>query len=402
MKEGRPLRIMIATGIFWPSVGGPAQQTELYRRAFEREGHIVRIVTYAIAGSDREDGSVSYLDGSRSTNPLSKLVRQFALLCRLWQIFSRFRPDVVHSQTASGPLPFLVGLVARIRGVPSWVKIANDPEFDHSGRAGLSSNDIVATRRPRRTAAQIANAALTRTMLKLYRFVWVTTPTLADRMNERWNVSRSRIYVESNRFDFHKLSDVAEARKLRCVARPTSLLIVSRLEPIKGIDIALEAIALVEESVTLRVLGDGSPENRAFLEDFSRELGLENRVHWLGAVEPDYVADHFRDADILIVPSRFEAFGNVIVEAMAAGTPVIASDVGGIPFVTQGDTCATLVPPDNPAELADAIEWLLRHDDIRQQRIEAGRRRVRDFSIEAGVDRWADLFEANLKARACP
>ena len=398
MTGKRSLNILIATGVFWPAVGGPAQQTELYRRAFERAGHTVKVVTYAMPGSHQNSRSVEYLDAFRATNQYSKVIRQIRLFRAIWQIFSEVRPDVVHSQTASGPLPLLIGLVARIRGVPSWVKIANDPEFDQDGRAGLASGDILAAKRQGRTFKRIVNSVLTRAMLSLFRFVWVTTPTLAQRMSERWDVSRSRIHIESNRFNLEPLANVAATRDDRSIHRAASLLIVSRLEPIKGIDVALRALALLDEGVTLRVIGDGLPHNRAYLENLSLELGLASRVYWMGAVEPEKVSDYFIEADMLLVPSRFEAFGNVIVEAMAAGAPVVASDIGGIPYVTNGKACASLVPPENPEKLAEAIEYLLRNDEARQAKVEAGKRRATNFSIEAGVDRWIEVFTANLKA----
>lgn len=392
MTQERNFRILIATGVFWPAVGGPAQQAELYRQAFAQSGHAVRIVTYGTDEAQRDDPTTSYLDAGVPSGMVPKLSRHFRVLLQIWRVFAEFRPDAVHMQTASGTLPVLIGLVARLKGVPAWVKIANDPEIDLSGHMGLAAAAL--TRPSGLARGHFATRALAKVVMKVYPAVWVTTPVLADRMVQRWGVNRDRLYIESNRFDLDRLDKIALARQLRPRSSNTSLLIISRLEHIKGIDVAIRALSLLDNQITLRIIGDGTASYRAMLHDLAKRLGVERQICWVGGVPPADLPDHLKDADILLVPSRFEAFGNVIVEGMAAGVPVVATDVGGIPYVTQNARCATLVAPESPEQLASAVTTLLEDAVARRNQVLNGRERAKAFSITAGVDRWINQIKA--------
>src|SRR5919204_20259 len=125
------------------------------------------------------------------------------------------------------------------------------------------------------------------------------------------------------------------------------VLCVCRLEPQKGVDLAVRALASVADAV-LVVLGEG-PE-RPRLEALARELGVEERVHLAGRV-PD-VAAWLRRTTLLVHPVRWEGFGLAVLEAMLAGLPVVASRVSPLPeLVADGET-GVLVPPDDSDALA--------------------------------------------------
>ena len=139
------------------------------------------------------------------------------------------------------------------------------------------------------------------------------------------------------------------------------LLFVGRLVSVKGADLAIEALRRLRErgvETTLTICGDG-PERDA-LEQQVREAGLEDAVTFEGWTEPDELAAHYRRARLLLVPSRYEPFGIVALEAIAGGCPVVAAETGGLPEAV-GD-CGILVAPDDPGALADAAERALRSD----------------------------------------
>jgi glycosyltransferase involved in cell wall biosynthesis len=139
------------------------------------------------------------------------------------------------------------------------------------------------------------------------------------------------------------------------------LLFVGRLVSVKGADLAIEALKRLRErgvKTTLTICGDG-PERDA-LEQQVRDADLEDSVTFEGWTEPDELAAHYRRAELFLVPSRYEPFGIVALEAIASGCPVVAAETGGLPEAV-GD-CGILVAPDNPGALADAAERALRSD----------------------------------------
>jgi glycosyltransferase involved in cell wall biosynthesis len=174
------------------------------------------------------------------------------------------------------------------------------------------------------------------------------------------------------------------------------LLCVSRLEPQKGIETALTALAQLPDDVVLVVLGEGP--QRAELEALARELGVAERARFPGRVGD--VAALLRDAELLVHPARWEGFGLAILEAMLCSLPVVASRVSSLPeLVADGET-GILVPPDDPAALATALGILL---EDRAQAVamgEAGERRAREqFSVARMAERTAALYGEAMAAR---
>src|SRR5439155_20168115 len=126
--------------------------------------------------------------------------------------------------------------------------------------------------------------------------------------------------------------------------------------------VALEAVAQVPE-VELALAGDG--DERAALEAQAHGLGLDGRVRFLGSLPRDEVLALLRRADAVLLSSAWENFPHTLVEALAVGTPAIATDVGGVAeIVTDGEN-GLLVPPGDPATLAAAIRRFLGDEALR-------------------------------------
>lgn len=165
-----------------------------------------------------------------------------------------------------------------------------------------------------------------------------------------------------------------------------TLLAVARLVPQKGLDVLIEAMKAVGEAVPnarLLIAGDG-PE-RSALERLARELGVEDRVSLLG--HRGDIAPLMRRAWLLVHPARWEGFGLVLLEAMRAGLPIVATNVSAIPEIVVAGVTGRLVPPDEPNLLAEAVIEALNDERFRRQ---AGAR---------GHERLVERFSAERMAR---
>jgi len=171
-------------------------------------------------------------------------------------------------------------------------------------------------------------------------------------------------------------------------------------EPKKGLGVLLQALAILLKHHRhvpwqLLIVGDGPSRNS--LSAQCAQLGIEDHVVFAG--ERQDVPQILSNLDIFVLPSRYEGFGIAIIEAMAAGLPVIASAVGGIPEVVVHGQTGWLVPPGDPAALAQAIAQCAASPE---QRSECGRRgyeRVkRSFTIESAARRHEELYERLLTA----
>ncbi len=162
-----------------------------------------------------------------------------------------------------------------------------------------------------------------------------------------------------------------------------------RLHPNKGFDILIRALAQVPEA-HLCIAGSGPIGDD--LRRLADEIGVGDRITWLGWV--DGLAAYYRTADVFVCSSRHEPLGNVVVEAWAAGCPVVAVAAQGPAELIEDGVSGVLTPLEDHAGLADAIVTVLAQRDLAQSLLESGRRRYLDgFTRDAVVDRYLAFFE---------
>lgn len=192
---------------------------------------------------------------------------------------------------------------------------------------------------------------------------------------------------------------------------PLEVLFVGRCEARKGIETLLRAvprIAAEVRDVRFTIVGDdtvASPRGSTYRDEFmSSWAGCEfgSLVTFEGVLDDVEVNQRYRRADVAVVPSLFESFGLVAVEAMRVGTPVVASDTSGLREVVGGDGAGVLVPPDDPQLLADAVVQLLRDPHRRARLGRAGYERyVGRYTAERMVDELERFFDdLSLRVRA--
>jgi glycosyltransferase involved in cell wall biosynthesis len=168
---------------------------------------------------------------------------------------------------------------------------------------------------------------------------------------------------------------------------------VGTLRRVKGQDVLLEAFARLRESfpsARLRLVGDGN--DRDALTARAERLGVRDRVVFCGWCDREEVRRLLKTSTVFAYPSRSEGFGLALLEAMAAGLPVVATRVGGIPDVVASSNSAQLVPPESPGALADALAGLLSDSDRRRRMGRDAAGRAQEFRWSHTVDQYDDLF----------
>ena len=185
------------------------------------------------------------------------------------------------------------------------------------------------------------------------------------------------------------------------------ILFVGRIEPLKGLDSLLEAVALMEKrgliakhSIHLMVIGgepDASPEQLSAemsrLQMLSRNLGIHERVTFLGKRAQDTLQYYYSAAEVVVMPSHYESFGLVALEAMACGTPVVASGTGGLVFLVRDGETGLHVPTADPAALADKLQLLLEDDHLLKRMGRQAMEYARGFGWPGVADRVIGVYE---------
>jgi D-inositol-3-phosphate glycosyltransferase len=189
-----------------------------------------------------------------------------------------------------------------------------------------------------------------------------------------------------------------------------TLLFVGRIEPLKGIDTLIEAIVLLRDQgeferypFCLAVIG-GEPEinqdsmsaEMARLQELRAKFGLTNLITFLGKRDQDTLPYYYSAAEAVVVPSQYESFGMVALEAMACGTPVVASQVGGLAFLVQDGVTGYTVPTSDPHALADRLLSLIKDPDLRDRMGKQAAEFAKDYSWQTIAQRILNLYNQTI------
>jgi D-inositol-3-phosphate glycosyltransferase len=234
-----------------------------------------------------------------------------------------------------------------------------------------------------------------------------------------YQANPNKIRVIPPGVDLKRFAPIAPAVAKALLGIPESenlLLFVGRIEPLKGIRTLIQAVALIHHDGILKqyphylaVIG-GDPniseaqENSemARLQALCRELDLGELVLFLGKRSQDTLPLYYSAASVLVMPSHYESFGMVALEAMACGTPVVASQVGGLAFLVQNGQTGFVVPDGDPLALAEKLTRIITQPELRERLGQQAAAYARSYDWEIIADQMLDLYQDALSARGQP
>jgi len=185
------------------------------------------------------------------------------------------------------------------------------------------------------------------------------------------------------------------------------LLFVGRIEPLKGLDTLIEALSILQDrdqldqrSMCLTVIG-GDPESiaedttaeMARLQEMTGRFGLGGMITFLGKRSQDTLPYYYSAAEAVVVPSQYESFGMVALEAMACGTPVVASQVGGLAYLVQDGETGFTVPTSDPSALADRLMVLIEDHELSQRLGRQAAEFAKEYSWNIIARRIVSVYE---------
>ena len=341
-------------------VGGSERQLVGLAIALQEAGQDVRVITtnsggpLAVALLDAGVPLV-YVGDAGSCNPPGRLATAVKGVARLYGLWHRDRPDAVQAwlpaaQVIALPLAAIMRIPVRVMSVRS---MSGPVKFTRASRLAV------------RLAARSSTA--------------IFSNALASLQDAGWPLGCKPSYVVPN-------GVAIPQERSRGIRELSQAIVVANLTSIKGHDLLLDALSLTTSPDRILLVGDGPERTR--LEDRVSKVGLEGRVTFLGSSE--VVLDHLLASDFLIHPSPSEGSPNAVLEAMAAGLPIVALRVGGIPEIVQHGQTGILVPADRPRLLAEAVEWVAENREWRRLAGERARSAMQARS-------WERAAELNLK-----
>ena len=369
------MNVLVVSGIWPPDVGGPASHAPDVAAFLAARGHRVAVLTTATAQPAAESFPVHWV--SRSIPKGAIHVRTGLEAARLAR-----QSDVVYTtgmfgRSAGG---------ATLARTPYVIKLTADPAFERARRRGMVGGDVEQFQHARVGPAIRALRLARDAELRGAAHVFTPSAWLRD-LAVGWGVAPERVSVLPN--PAPALPELAPRDELRAsfgMNGPT-LAFAGRLTAQKSLEVALAAVD--DAGVSLVVAGDGDERPR-----LERVAGP--RVRFIGAQPRERVVELFRAADATILSSSWENFPHTVVEALAVGTPVLATTTGGVAEVVTDGLNGLLVPVGDTAGLAAAIG---RYFDDAQLR-ERLRANAESSVVEYAPERVFGRLEETLRAVA--
>jgi glycosyltransferase involved in cell wall biosynthesis len=354
----RPRRIVQVSAYYPPHLGGQEFVVEQLSQALARAGTDVTVV------SSRLPTRISRADAIAVKRLWAREVAHTPVMPGLpIALLLRARGALFHLHLGQAFVPEIVGLVCGLLRRPylSHVHLMVRP----SGRLGrllpIYQRGVLGVVLRRSAAVVCLTEDMRRRVIRTFSVVPDKAIVIANGVDESWFVSHQR------------------------AAKPGDILFVGRLTAQKNLDVVIRAMAELPEA-RLTVIGDG--EDQSALERLVSKLGLYN-VNFVGRREPAEVREAMLNASLLVLPSTYEGMPLVLLQAGAAGLPVVASD---IPELREVGLAGRLVRPDEPAAWVAALRELLADDSILDAMSEDGVNRARSRRWECQVTEWTELY----------
>lgn len=334
------MKILITTGIFPPDIGGPAHYVPKICEELSKMNHEVEIVTLSEKNGDSSDCSY----------PVNRIIRKQSIPVRIIKtIFTIIKSSWNKDCVYCNGLAFETILASLISFKPVVCKVVGDFAWERSVNRGWFKGTI--------DEFQESSSGFRNTLLKWYRTLplkmakRVIVPSLyLKKIVHGWGVDEKQIHVVYNALEYKT------EKKERTSKQVKTITTVCRLVPWKGVEGIIRVVIGISD-VRLIIIGDGPCRKR--LESSAEKGGISSRTLFTGSVPKEKVREYIQKTDLFVLNSSYEGLPHVILEAMAAGVPVVATDAGGTGEVVKHEETGLLVPVDDDQALGHAIRQVL-------------------------------------------
>lgn len=336
-----------------------------------------------------DDVRVFYIKEKYGLKALDVVIKYTHFAITLFRIIRKKNIQLIHCHDVQ--LTALVtALLIRITKIPSVIKYAADAVWQISNRNKLVVNsyeDIFDLNFKTKILKNIEKF-----ILNSFDAIWATSQFQKKSLTKFMKINNDKIVTFPNYVDISKYR-----QNFRTFEKDKAVILsVSRFAPWKRLDNTLEIfsnIAKENKNVILRLVG----EVNSSLEKEIKELSLEDNIEVFGEVSPTTIHKHFKESDIFLSSAIYEPFGIVFVEAMAAGLPIIATNVGGIPEIVENGRVGFLLDPGDIEGATEKLKELINNVEQRKKFSLAGQRCAEKYNITKYRDDFNRLHNTAIE-----
>lgn len=340
-------RILLATGIYPPDIGGPSTYTKTLLEEFSKLGHRVRVVSYA---DDTNPGNKRIFLISRKQNAFKRYFEYFYTVYKIavWA-------DIVYIQgPVSEGLP--ASLACIVRRKKYVMKIVGDYAWEQ-GKQRFGVKDLMDDFQTKKYSRKVELLRKIEHYTTQKASKIITPSDYLKSIVKQWGVDEKNIKVVYN--SIKELRDLKSKEKLREKYKISNktILSISRLVEWKGFDTLIELmpeILKIDPEYRLLIIGDGPDKDK--LQKAIEKVNLGDKVKLLPRVDHDTVLNYLKACDLFILNTGYEGLSHLIIEAMQVGIPVLTSNIGGNPELIQNNETGILFEYNNRESILNAIK----------------------------------------------
>ncbi len=360
------MKLLIATGLYAPDIGGPATYGLLLEDELPKRGYSVTIVPF---------GWVRHYP---------KIIRHLVYAYKLWS--EAKQADIIYAlDSISVGIPAL--LVAKITRKPFLLRLGGDYAWEQGrNRFGLTNtlDEYLVDRSSRPLMVRLLAWLQTRVAT---RAVQVVAPSeYLKSVFMKWGVEETKIEVIYSALLPIEVDGTKEELREQLSFTTPTIISAGRLVPWKGFHILLQVAAtLIKKypALTLVIAGDGPEEAR--LKQKTEELGIAPSVRFVGRISKKALGASVKAADVFVLNTAYEGLSHQLVEVMDLGTPIVTTPAGGNIELITDSVDGFLVPFNDAEKLGEAIERILDHPETRTRIVQSARVRAADFSADKKI-----------------
>ncbi len=373
MKDTTNIRVLIATGLYPPEIGGPATYTRMLEEKLPGLGCTVEVIAFS------------------SVRHLPKIVRHATFF---WSVLRAGREaDVLYALD-----PVSVGvptyLVSVLLGKKFIIRLGGDYAWEQGQqRFGLTQTLDEYTHVRKEAPLQVRLlAAIQSFVVKRARLVIAPSEYLKN-IIVTWGVEPSYVHVVYSALSPLAIPESKTALRESLGYEGAVITSAGRLVPWKGFAELMDAFSFLlreRPQTTLLIIGDG-PEREA-LEKKVRNLHLEGKVRFLGRLDKKALGESIKASDLFVLNTSYEGLSHQLLEVMELGVPIVSTRVGGNPELIRDEISGILVEPCDTEVLSKVIARLLDNEQLRQRMVQNARVRLQDFTQEREAAHFVELL----------
>ncbi len=359
------MKLLLATGIYPPDIGGPATYAKLLIDELPKKGISVDVVTYGKSGISRS---------------IPKGIRHIFFFYRCF--FKAIKSDVVLVQdTISAGLPAL--LAAKLACKRLLIRVPGDYVWEQSvQRFGVK--DSIDDFQNKKYGFRVEFLRSVQKFVVNNADIVIAPSNYFRDLIKDWVKNKDKVITIYNGINLETKDKRQEIKK-----EPKTIVSVGRLVPWKGFDMVIEMMIDLPDW-KLVIVGDGPEYNN--LKYQISNLKLESRAELKGSIPREKVLELLKQAEVFVLNTSFESFSFQVVEAMSLGLPVITTNIGNLSEIISNNVDGVLVEPNNKKELINAIEKIDKDSLFKEKISENAIKKSKNFSIENTLNELIKLF----------